>query len=317
MNNGFMDIIDCLQTAAADPFQRYILKKEILREIPTSADIDAIRASKWYVQLASEQQENGSWGRFHTQDTKDKTKRKFVTTEHALRRAFDLSLGKDDPIVGKALGLMEHYLQDEERWTDNDEHHYGWEISFKALISANMSRFDPDNPLLRTKREICALNLSKAFIGNKPDEVIWENENRKSNEILLRLWMVYPIWLLQNNAYLGDDLQRRFLSWIWKRKEGIYYITGIPPADKRVLEDNTFFRWLAGLENLSGFSLFPEMMTGGTADHLYNEIKRLMTGDIKLPPAQPIIGHYAEKWTTGNARKTDIMLRIMKVLAKC
>lgn len=317
IRNDLQPIIKYLQATATDPFPRYILKKEMLRETPTDSDIEAIHDSKWYSQLATEQLSNGSWGRFHTQDTKVAVKQRFVTTEAALRRARDLALGKDDTVIQKTIGLMERYIRGEERWMDNDEHHYGWEVAFKTLIAANLSLFDPANPLLRIKREICAQNLSKAFIGDTPDEVIWESENIKNNEILLKMWMVYPIWLMQNNEFLSDDLQRRYLMWLWNRKGGIYYITNIPPADKRSLEDRDFIQWLAGLENLSGFTLFPEMINQGISDHLLYETQRLMTEAIKLPAAHPIYGHYSESWRTGNARKNDMILRILRVLMKC
>jgi len=65
MNNDLQNIIDFLIPVAADPFPRYIFKKEILRVKPSHTDIDAIHSSKWYKQLADEQWENGSWGRFH------------------------------------------------------------------------------------------------------------------------------------------------------------------------------------------------------------------------------------------------------------
>ncbi|MEN6314446.1 MAG: hypothetical protein ABFD25_09390 [Clostridiaceae bacterium] len=317
MTKDLKEVIDYFLADASDPFPRYILRKEILRETPSGSEYKAIKTSKWYQQLAVEQWENGSWGRFHTQDTKMAIKQKFVTTEHALRRARELSLGKDDAVIQRAIGLMERYIRGEEVWPDTMEKHYGFEIAFKTLVAANLSLFDPQNPLLRTKREICAHNLSKAFAGGMLDEDVWESENRKSNDILLRAWMVYPIWLLQNNEFLSEDLQRQFLSWIWDRKGGIYYINNLPPSDKRSLEDKDFILWLAGLENLCKFSLFPEFMNQSISGHLLNEIKRLMTDDVKLPPAHPISGHYSEKWANGSARKNDMILRMSRVLVKC
>ncbi len=300
-------VIDYLLSAVSDPFPRYILKKEILRETPTAADREEIYASKWYLQLAEEQWDNGSWGRFHTQNTKATVKQKFVTTEHALNRARDLSLNKEDAVVQKAIGLMERYLRGEERWMDNIEYHgqpktpenaCGWDVGFKILIAARLSIFDSINPLLRTYREICVQKLSTAFTGDIPEEDFCS------------------IWLLQNNDFLREDLQRKYLSWIWNRKGGIQYVTNIPPWDKRSLEDKGFIQWFTGLENVSDFSLFPEMMNKGISTHLLNEINRLMTDDIKLPAAPPIVGHYCESWAGGTARKNDMFLRILRMLIK-
>ena len=74
--------------------------------------------------------------------------------------------------------------------------------------------------------------------------------------------------------------------------------------------------WLAGLENLSDFSLFPEFMNRGNTAHLLSEIQRLMTRDVALPPATPIMGHYSEKWTQKNARQNDLIRRILRILVK-
>lgn len=314
MIKDIQDVIDYLSANLFDPFPRYILRKEILQETPSDFEREAIKTSKWYKQLALEQWENGSWGRFHTQDTKATIKQKFATTEQALRRARELSLDKSDPVIQKVIQLIEQYIRGEEVWLDAKEKHYGFEIAFKTLVAANLSLFDPQNPLLRIKREVCVQNLSKSFAKGVLDEAIWESENRKSNEILLKVWMVYPIWLLQNNEFLSEDLQRRFLSWLWNRKGGIYYINNIPPSDIRSLEDKKFTQWFSGLENICDFSLFPEFMNMEIARHLLHEIHRLMTEDVNLPPVTPITGHYSEKWANGNARKNDLILRILRIL---
>jgi len=325
MRKDLQEVIDYLWTDASDPFPQYILRKEILRETPSDAEYEAIKTSKWYKQLAEEQWENGSWGRFHTQDTKALRKQKFVTTECAIRRARDLSLTKGDTIVQKSIGLMERYLCGKEAWLDRTEGKdpSGFAIAFKTLIAANLSLFDPQNPLLHRKKEICANNLAKAFAGDSLNEDIWESENRKSNDILLSISMVYPIWLLQNNAFLGENLQRKYLSWLWNRKGGIFYISNFTLSDMRSLEDTEFTQWLPGLENICDFSLFPEFMNKGITGHLLHEIHRLMTEDVALPAATslphkylPITGHYAEKRGNKNARNSDLILRILRILIK-
>lgn len=308
------EIVDYLSETMADPVPQYILKKEILHTSPTEADITRLKESKWYRQLAAEQWDNGSWGRFHTQDTKLQEKRKFVTTEAALRRARELSLDQEDELIDKAIQLMERYVEGQEEWLDTIEHHYGFEISFRAIVTANLSLFDPKHPLVQTKKEICATNLSKAMRHGVLDEAVWEQENRNSNEILLRPYMVYVIWLLENNDYLDQERERDFLNYIWHRKDGIYYCTSGPISDPKFLESKDFSTWLAGLENLSSFTLFPEFMNRGTADHLINEVHRLMYSDVLLPNASPLFGHYSETWSSKNSRKNDMILRILRVL---
>lgn len=310
-------IIDYLSESISDPFPGYILQKEILHSSSCEAEYNKLKESKWYKQLADEQWENGSWGRFHTQDTKAQTKQKFVTTETALRRARELSLDKSDEMVHKSVQLMERYLQDQEEWLDTNENHFGFQIAFRTIIAANLSLFDPGHPFVQSKKEICADNLSKAIRNGSLEEEIWENENRNRNEIFLKPFTVYIVWLLQHNDFLDKSLERGFLEYIWNRKDGIYYCAGGPLSEVVFLESKSFLTWLSGLESLSDFSLFSEFMKRGAANHLINEIYRLMYADILLPAAGPIFGHYSEAWSGKNNRKNDLILRILRILIKC
>lgn len=316
MLDQLQDVIDYLTENMSDPVPQYILKKEINRNLSTETE-KKLKDSKWYKQLANEQWENGSWGRFHTQDTKSQLKQKFTTTESALRRSRELSLDKNDEIIAKAVQLMERFIQGQEEWLDVNEQHYGFKIAFSTIIAANLSLFDTRHPLVQAKKAICAENISKSFINGLINEDIWEKENRKSNDILLRPYMVYIIWLLQNNDYLDKSNERNLLEYIWYRKDGIYYCTNGPSSDMELLESKNFTSWLSGLENLSDFSLFPEFMSMGTTKHLLNEIHRLMYSEVTLHNSNPIFGHYSETWSKRNYRKHDMILRILRLLIKC
>lgn len=311
------EIIDYLNENMHDPVPQYILKKEIMNSTSCEAEYKELKESKWYQQLAKEQWDNGSWGRFHTQDTKSQVKQKFVTTEAAIKRARELSLDKSDAMIDKTFHLMERYLIGQEEWSDTNEHHYGFQIAFKTIIAANLSLFEPGHPLVLRKKEICAHNISKALLHGRLDEDIWESANKESNEILLRAYMVYILWLLQDNDYLDESKQRLFLEYIWTRKEGIYYRTGSPLAQIEHLESKNFLIWLSGLEEVSNFSLFPEFMSKGVADHLLKEIHRLMEQDVALPNPSPIFGRYSESWSKKSMRRNDLILRILRILIKC
>lgn len=316
MNKCLSEIAEYLSSNMSDPVPRYILKKEIYEETLLDGEYAEVKKSKWYIQLEKEQGQNGAWGRFHTQDTKLKEKRVFVTTEAALKRASELSLGKEDPMVHKAIGLMERYIRGEEMWTDAIEKHYHFEVVFRALIAADISVFDPYNPLVAEKKRVCAENMSKAFAGGSFDENVWEQENTRSDEILLRAYMAYTILLLQNNPFLTIDTERKFMDYICYREKGIYYRTGFAPADVRSVESKQFIHWLSGLECLSGFSLFPEFMAEGAYGHLLGEIYRLMDGGVCLSAAPQVFGHYCESWKERNSRKNDLILRILRLLKK-
>jgi len=301
-------ILSYLSERVSDPMQRHLLGQSV-----------DYTQSKWYRQLADAQWPDGSWGRFHSMDSS--VKQVFTTTEAALRRAWDMGLPKDDPVAAKCIALMERYLRGEQAWLDRTEVHRdggrSFPIAFRFIIAANLSRFDPDNPLLASRREICAKNLRKAFEGGTLDEEIWWRENRRDDEIHLHPYMIQPAWLLQNCDCMDDELQRKFLDYLWHREKGIYYISRFPPCEKRNLEDKEFLMWLGIFEALCGFSLFPEFMRDGALPRLLHEAERLMHGDIALPAPAPMIGHYAESWRDKDKRKVDLLLRMARIIAKC
>ncbi|MDF2587627.1 MAG: hypothetical protein K0S41_1468 [Anaerocolumna sp.] len=317
MLNQLQEVIDYLNENMSDPVPRYILKKEIMGDSSFESEYGRLKESKWYKQLFSEQWENGSWGRFHTQDSKSPIKQKFTTTENALKRVLELGLGKNNDEMFKCIQLMERYILGQEDWLDKDEKHAAFKIAFRTIIAANLALFDPNHTVIQTKKEKCVDILSKSFINGSLDEGIWEKEYRACNEVFLNPFTSYITWLLQNNDYLDKSKEREYLEYIWNRKDGIYYCTGNPPSDIQSLESNNFINWISGLECLSGFLLFPEFMSRGTTDHLLNEIQRLMYQDIDLPNAHPIFGHYSESWSKKQTRKNDLILRILRILMKC
>jgi len=123
----FQQIIEYLCERVFDPVPAFIMQKEILKTPAASPGYvnanEQMRQSKWYRELAGEQWDDGSWGRFHSMDSKATVKQRFATTEDALKRARQLSLTKDDPVVAKCIALMERYVRGEETWRDNIEKH--------------------------------------------------------------------------------------------------------------------------------------------------------------------------------------------------
>ena len=138
---------------------------------------------------------------------------------------------------------------------------------------------------------------------------------------------------LRNNAI--NALMNKRRNEFYKRKyfniqspyppEGFVYMYG-PPAKKQCLENKYFPEWLSCLELMSGYSLFGEFMKDDIYPFLLSEAGRLITGDVVLP--KPASGHvkncgletngrYADSWRDINKRKTDMVLRIARILVKC
>lgn len=307
----------------SDPVPLFIMQKEICPAQESSPAYEnayeQMRRSKWYRELADEQWADGSWGRFHTQDTKA-PKRKFATTETALRRARELGLPKEDPVVAKCIKLMERYVTGQEAYPDPVEKHHDNGKSFLTavpfLVAANLNMFDPGHPLLRPKREVFVKTLKTALSGGRFDEEAWETENRHYRGPCLTGWNLYPLMILRNSASMDDVLQRRYLDYIWHREGGIYYISDFPPSDLKALEDKRFYSWLSLLGYISGFSLFSEYMREKALPHLMSQVNRLIDEDVVLPEPSAFSVRYAESWRDRNDRKTDMILRIARIMVK-
>ncbi len=314
-------ILNYLTANCTDPFQKYIFEREILLEMPSQADIDAIHESKWYKRLADEQWDDGSWGRFHSMDSRDPVKRKFTTTEGALNRAYDLGLTKDDVLVSKCISYMERIVNGEETWRDNiEKHHDNGKSHMQSrpfLTAAALSRFDPDNEAVKPKREVFVNTLKVALSDGFFDESAWEAENKSYRGPCLNGWNAYPFMILQKPGCMPDELQRQYLKYIWDKPEGIYYVSGLAVSEKISFEDRRFKQWLSAFDLLSGFTLFMEFANDTAMPHLISELERLITSEIELPSPPFIIGHYAESWRNKAARKTDMVLKIARVIAKC
>jgi len=314
-------LTDYLRERATDPAPAFIMQREILMTPPDDPIyVDAyqrLKQSKHYAELASEQQADGSWGRFHSQDTKLKVKRRFVTTEQALRRACELGLPTDDPVVASGVSLMERYIMGAETWPDAvEQHRDNGRSHMRArpfLTAALMNLVSPGHPAVKPLQDVFVATLDVALARGAFDEAAWEAENRAYRGPCLTGWNAFAPMMLYN-ANLNDTTQRLYLSYLWDRPGGIYYLAGFPAACKHNADDKSFGAWLGVLENLSGFSLFPEFARPDVYPHLLNEAQRVIDG-CEIPKSYNV--RYSENWRDGNKRGCDLLLRMLRLLVHC
>jgi len=315
-------IIDYLSEHISDPVPKYILVKEIYKKDPYSLEYlkayNDMKQSKWYRELADTQWEDGSWGRFHTQDYKLPKSQRFIT-EGMLGRARVLSLSKDDSIIAKCIKIMERYIRGDETWTDSIEKHKdkgkGHMFCRPFMTAAQLNMFDPENSVIKPLRYVVAETLKTAFETGDFDENFWNQQQREYIvPSIVRPGTLYGSMLLQNTNDIDDILQRHWLDYIWYQSGGIYYVSSVPPADKQNLENGLFAQWFNILEVLSGFSLFPDYMKDDILPHLLNETERLINNkDVTCN----LTCCYAESYRDKDKRKIDLILRIARLLVKC
>ena len=87
---------------------RFRLLRDVLRSSPDSPELftlmSGLNQHPWVKQLSQEQQPDGSWGRFHSMDSR--LKARFPTSETAIRRALALGLDKENPVLARVAGYM-------------------------------------------------------------------------------------------------------------------------------------------------------------------------------------------------------------------
>jgi hypothetical protein len=319
---------------------------------------------------------------------------KFSCTEAAIRRAREMGLSKDDPVIAKCVRLLEKYIQGEahapytiEDWhsRDRDESEEAAAIRTLSLrlpkddpvivkcletldeyirrvvpvsdkrksidkftgwgYASSLNILDPNNPFVKPMQNIMTEIFNRYFkdgIYDEESHFIAENDGRM-------VWQhprnAFTLMLLRGADCLEESLQRHILNYAWgkvaakkmsiqrnNRREkignatdNIWYMSDLP-IFKKVLEEKDFTVWLSCLELFSGFSLFGEFMKDDAHPHLLYEAERLINDDFVLP--NPRSGHvvtcghvtngrYAENWKDKNKRKTDMLIRIARILVKC
>jgi len=348
MNNGISHITDCLAGRAADPFQRYIFVKDILRLDPSSVEyqnaLGATQTSAWRSELADDQHADGSWGMFHGGDTAAQRRQRFPCTEAALRRARELGLTRDDPIIARCIALMERYALREAPYPDYIEKHgddgRGHYFSIPFGVAANINVFDPDNRVVKPLRDMVADVVREAFAGGYDADVFPRAVAGYRVPSTMVPGNAFALMLLCNADCMDDAVQRMYLNHVWNKRCGIMYMSNYPITKKRDVsldcrhveglktraEDKNFYAWLSLIELFKDFSLFRELMKPNLYEHLHNEAERLINGGVELP--KPPAGHvnacyhmvggrYAEGWRDGSKRVTDLALRIARLLVLC
>jgi hypothetical protein len=351
-------IKDYLSKNITDPLPKYIFLKEILKKPPSSPEyVDAYNGmvqTKWYRELADEQNEDGSWGAWRVDGYYDRSvKLKFKDSPIALRRASEMGLTKDDPMVAKCLNILEKYITGEVNYPERivlGEDEGKTDTVFRDLGAVTtINLYDPHNPLIKPLQESAVEVYRMAFANGYFNEGYF---NQAVYEYRIYV-LCHPrctggLSLVRQAECMDESLQRSLLNYVWGKTSAMPIIKGnnppykrtkewivgdeIPfmanflPIHKKVLEDKEFTIWLSLLELLSGFSLFGEIMREETYPHLLGEADRLVHGDIDLPKASGghgrdfggnTNGRYSDNWREKNKHKTDMVLRIARILVKC
>ena len=265
--------------ADSDPVVRLRLLRDVLKQPLDNVEVKqamiSVSNSRWVQELEREQWSDGSWGRFHTVDTK--VKQRIATTEDGVSRAIALGLDTSHPVLQKTAKYITYILDGTLGWHDWQEKSWGqswWDTGVQLISAATLVQIQPNLKILDAVWDLWYRIVDRAFPSgqyNREREIEAHLELRGINDISqyakkfitkrggLNSFNKYHVTLLGSQAdRLPYQFEKAYFTKIWN--QGMGYL-GVPPAMLPVsLLKKTplyFEAWLSSIELLTPFRSWP------------------------------------------------------------
>lgn len=311
-----------------DPAPRLRLLRDVLRADPVSPAYReaqaALQGSKWAALLQSSQQADGTWGRYHTQDTR--VKQPFPTTESAIASALGLGLDRASPVLAKLMPVLLDYVDGRLDWPDPPEKHdnplawYVWERHYSA---AALALIDPTHPRLDAFWAIWAEALAAAFQSGEYDrgrEIAALNgllQCRMKSPVPFHVY--HPLLILSAaRQRLPVELERRALDFVLHHPRGIYYVYEKAVSAPLPMSARHFWSWFNTHRLLSRFPLWKELCADA-ANWIWRQrgpdgLWDLGSGVHRRPYS---IFPLSDDWRRPQKRVIDSSVEMLALLARC
>ncbi|MBM3144339.1 MAG: hypothetical protein FJ010_05060 [Chloroflexi bacterium] len=303
---------------------RHRLLRDVLRLDSTDSELQKAREdldnSRQVQLLAREQRQDGSWGPFHSRDSR--SKQKTITTEIGVERALALGLDAFHPILVRAADYILAVMSGRLEYPDRHEKNDRWPTGMRLFLAATLSLSHPDRPVLEKDRSLWLEIAGRAFRSGKYDpedeiEAHAELTGATVKESYLVLGNRYALTILgSEEGLLSVDLERALLSWLWERPEGILYLNACLGAVPPPRSASHLDRWLASHELLA--QRFPHWVeyAQDALSWLWN--RRNEDGLWDFGPRPPTLRYFpfSDDWRTPQNRIFDWTTRILVLFTK-
>jgi len=284
-----------------------------------------LAADRQVLELAETQKADGTWGRFHSQDTKVKEKQQFITTEVAINRALSIGLDRENIVLIKATRFMRSVLNGTATWSDPPEKHEGWPIGIRLITAATLAKVDQYDPVLDGIWQTWADVLGKTFASGFYSDAEERRAHRVINGIITKykypkLAAIYPLLLLSATGNkLPRDLETVYLDWIWHKKDGIYYLTWFSLDQFPELGAKEFPFWLEAIGLLARFDHWASQHAEKIISFLWQCRNReglwdLPAGASSISGAKKCSVQISESWRNPVNREIDCSIRILSLI---
>ena len=307
-----------------DPIPKYILLRDILeRETKQLTELKKqTLQTKWVSDVLAEQRKNGSWGRFHSQNTK--LKQKYVTTEVALHRCAVIGLTKDDPPIKTAIDYMKKVLLGNIVWEDWPEKSEAWDAGVAVITASTLAEWCPNHPLVLQIRMVWQQIVKESFEDSQYQPSLEVKAQRKYHQISSEFYYIgsqYAVRLLstgknEKESNFSPDIEKDYVKWLWTREAGMGYISNNRLAD---LPGEVTYRAIRSkvkaLELLAGFSC-TKSVCQDFIQWLWKNREADGLWDFGPKGAEKIELPLSENTRKKVNRKIDYTVRILSILHK-
>ncbi len=298
-----------------DAIPAYRLLRQVLRQ--PADDPQLIRAkaaaltSKWVRQLEETQLPDGSWGRFHSQDTRVKSD--FRTTEEAINRAFALGLEPGEGALLRARQYILDVLEGRVHLTDRDEVNEAWSLLKRFFLAGRLAQIDPAHPQLDSFWQYLVTVAEQTFTTGAyrlEDEAA---AYRQLSGVRLPggfLESQHALWILSGRQ-LPVHMEHILVDWVWHKPDGIRYLRA-PLANP---EPRLAGYWLRSMSLLSRFGAWREVCAA-SMDRLWGARDKEGLWDFGSHIARISDFPLSESWRKAYARKFDTSTCLLALLRK-
>jgi hypothetical protein len=292
----------------------------VLKEKPGSDVLVVARAemlkSGWVRELASEQREDGSWGRFHSAT---KCEGKIATTEAAVRRGLALGLEASDTIFCAVTDYLTCLLEGKVGFPDPAERNDRWDTGTQLFVAATLAKICPSLSVLDRIWRLWVEVAERTFVSGRYDS---EAEVR-AHEALTRA-SVRDSYLVLNNRYqlellgsradkLNEALENSLFDWVLHKSDGVGYL-GIPLANPpRKFTAGMLERFFMSLEILSCFPSWRKQARN-MVDWLWKQRNSEGLWDFGPRASMTVYFPLSENWRKSKNRQHDWTTRILTLL---
>ncbi len=205
--------------------------------------------------LLQEQYPEGSWGRFHSRDSR--LKQHIPTTEMGVERAVALGLGPWHPNIARTRDYLGALLSGLVDFPDPPEVNKRWDTGVQLFTASTLARLDPQDKRLQPVRMLWREITLQTFLHGTYDEAAETQAHARLTSApvpgsYLVLRNKYALYLLgSQSGTLPVGIEKALLRWLWSQPQGIGYLSVPLKAPLETLPMGAFERWFASLELMS------------------------------------------------------------------